>query len=317
MPLRPFYSCPSLCIRSAQALTLCLVAMIIGNPASSQERSHVQKAMTITNLPVGFEPNEGQAEPPVRFVAHTKDLNISLRPLGVDLLLGCQKGKTSTLSLNFVGGNPNTSLVALDEQASYSNYLLGADPSKWLRHVPNFSRVTYRGLYPGVDAIFYGNGARLEHDYIVEPGGDYRLIRVRVDGPRQIHLQTDGSLKILFPDGELIFQKPQAYQLSGGSKTARQGRFVLLSKREFGFAVGDYDKTKPLIIDPVLSYSTYLADVSVVMAGVATDAAGDTFLTGLVFSPNFPVTPGAYQTTCKSCGSSIQQPDVFVTKINA
>jgi hypothetical protein len=165
----------------------------------------VQNAATITNLPVGFEPNEGQAEPPARFIAHTRNLKMSLRPLGVDLLLNSQKGTTSALSLNFVGGNRSASLVASDEQASYSNYLLGTDPSKWLRHVPNFGRVTYRGLYPGVDAIFYGNGVRLEHDFIVEPGGDYRLIRIRVDGARQIRRQTDGTLKLFFPGGELIF----------------------------------------------------------------------------------------------------------------
>jgi hypothetical protein len=317
MALRPFCSCPASCVRSALILALWFVATIIGSPAWSQERLHTQKTATITNLSVGFEPNEGQAEPPARFIAHSRNVNVSLRPMGVDLLLASQKGKASTLSLNFVGGSPSANLVASDEQASYSNYLLGADPSKWLRHIPNFGHVTYRGLYPGVDAIFYGNGARLEHDFIVESGGDYRLIRIRVDGPRQIRLQTDGSLKLLFPGGELIFEKPQVYQLYEGSKTVRHGRFVLLSKREFGFAIGEYDRTKPLIIDPVLSYSTYLADLSVVVAGVATDATGDTFLTGLVFSPNFPVTPGAYQTTCKSCGGSIQQPDVFVSKINA
>lgn len=303
-------------LRSPLVLKFCCLTTIAVCAAWSSEGPQTPAATRVINLPFSFEPNEGQSAPPAQFIAHAGSLKMYLRSAGVDLVLAGSKGAAS-LGLNFVDGDPNVSLVASDEQASYSNYLLGDDPSKWLRHVPNFGRVTYRGLYPGVDAIFYGNAGRLEHDFVVAPGADYRLIRIRVDGPTNIHLESDGHLRLLFPDGELIFEKPQLYQISRNMKIARQGRFVLLGKKEFGFVVGDYDKTRPLIIDPVLTYSTYLADLSVVMAGVATDPAGDTFLTGLVFSGNFPTTASAFQPTCKSCGSSIQQPDVFVTKINA
>jgi hypothetical protein len=306
--------------RSASCAWSVLVAttlLVTAGSTWSQEGRKEPNAVALTNLPVSFEPNQGQAEPPARFVVRTRDLNVALRPLGMDLLLGNRKGEGSRLGLQFVGADPNADLVASDARASYSNYILGSVPSRWLSHVPNFGRVAYNRIYPGVDVLFYGNGRQLEHDFVVAPGADYRLIRIRIDGPEQIELQTDGSLKLAFPGGDLIFEKPVVYQFVAGTKRVRQGHFVLLGKREFGFAVGDYDRTKTLIIDPVLSYSTYLADLSLDVAGVATDAAGDTFLTGLVFSSNFPVTPGAYQPTCKSCGSSNVAPDVFITKINA
>ncbi|MCU1243719.1 MAG: hypothetical protein JWO71_4445 [Candidatus Acidoferrum typicum] len=314
LPLRSLRSV--LCLRLVLVLELCLVATFISSVAWSKEGPQTQVAATVRNLPISFEPNKGQGASPVRFITNTGNLKMYLRPKGIDLVLAGPKN-TASLALNFGGSDPNANFVASDEQEGYSNYILGVDPSRWLTHVPHFGRVTYQAIYPGVDAAFYGNGLRLEHDFIVGPGADYRLIRIHVDGPTNIHLQHDGSLRLLFPDGELTFETPQVYQISMNSKIMRKGHFALLGKKEFGFVVEDYDKSRPLIIDPVLSYSTYLADVSVVMAGVATDATGDTFSTGLVFSPNFPVTPGAYQTTCKSCTASIQQPDVFISKINA
>ena len=106
------------------------------------------------------------------------------------------------------------------------------------------------------------------------------------------------------------------YQVSGNGKKNRSGRFVLLSKNEVGFIISAYDPSRPLIIDPILTYSTYLADLNLYMGAVATDASGDTFVTGMAFSNSYPSTAGAYQQTCKSCGSNQPEPDVFVTKVN-
>jgi hypothetical protein len=314
MPLRPRYSRSVVSARLILAITAFLITASL---TRSQDRRNVPKAIELNNLPISFEPNEGQADLPAQFVARTTNLAVSLRSRGMDLLLADSKRESSRLRLDFVDANPNADLVALDEKASYTNYILGSDPSQWRSHVPNFGRVTYTGIYPGVDAIFYGNGRQLEHDFIVAPGADYRRIRIRVEGPEHIQLEPDGRLRLSFPDGELVFEKPEVYQLHMDTRTIRQGRFVLLGQKEFGFSVGDYDRTKPLVIDPILSYSSYLANLSVNVAGVATDAAGDTFLTGLVFSSNFPVTSNAFQKTCNACGVANPGPNVFITKINA
>lgn len=317
MPLRPSYPRSVQCVWPVFSVVPLLLTLVAVSPARSQERSKATSAVSMANLPINFEPNQGQAQAPTRFVVRTNNLNVALRPSGIDLLLDNAKHDASRLSLNFVGADANAELTGSEQKTSYSNYILGADPSRWLSHVQNFGRVTYNAIYPGVSIVFHGNRRQLEHDFVIQPHADYRLIRVRVDGPRRIQLETDGSLHLVFPDGDLILEKPEAFQDADGSKKVLSSRFVLLGENEFGFSVGDYDHTKTLTIDPVLTYSTYLADLSLYMSGVATDAAGDTFLTGLVFSSNFPVTANAYQTTCKSCGSSIQQPDVFITKINA
>lgn len=316
MPLR---RCPSFPIPCCVVIVFAVSLSVLFTPSVARSQAHNKPsgALALAGLPVNFEPNQGQAEQPTRFVARAGDLNVALRPSGIDLLLANVTHGASRLTLNFLSANTNARLTASDQKASYSNYILGADPSRWLRHVPNFGRVTYTEIYPGISVIFRGNGYRLEHDFVIEPGADYRSIRVRVEGPKHVELRTDGSLRLVFPDGDLVLEKPEAFQDFVGDKKLVPSHFVLLSENEFGFSVADYDRTKTLTIDPVLTYSTYLADLSVFMGGVATDAIGDTFLTGLTFSANFPVSPNAFQKTCKSCNSSIQQPDVFITKINA
>src|SRR5262249_40020941 len=158
-----------------------------------------------------------------------------------DLLFDSANASASALALEFVGADAHTKLSAEDQKDSYSNYLLGADPSRWLSHVANFARVSYRSLYPGVDLTFYGNGGQLEHDFVLQPGADYRLIHIRVKGPKKVQLQRNGDLKLSLSNGEVTFQKPQIYQLNAGVRTARKGRFVLLGKDELGFAIGNYD----------------------------------------------------------------------------
>lgn len=316
MPLR------LLCLRGSVRRVTVAVALFVAAACTTsisraQESRKPAGAIALADLTVNFEPNQGQAQQPARFVARASRLNAALRPGGIDLLLAGPTKDLAKLSLDFVGAAANAKIAASDRQASYSNYILGADPSRWLAHVPNFGRVTYSGIYPGVDVAFHGNGRQLEHDFVIAPGADHQLIRLRVEGPERIQLQKNGSLRLVYPDGNLTFDPPEAYQNLAGAKKAVASHFVLLGKNEFGFSVADYDRSKALTIDPVLTYSTYLADVSVGMYGVATDAAGDTFLTGLVFSTNFPVTPNAFQKTCSSCVSSIGQPDVFVSKINS
>ena len=315
MPFLPFrlFRCRRVtCLRPI--LTVGLLVLISAAPSIGQQPVASLESVPRGSLPINFEPNQGQAEPTARFVTRTANLTMALRERGVDLLM-TNGIKSSRLAMTFVGASPGVDLAALNEQPSYSNYLLGSDSSKWLAHVPHYGRVSYRGVYPGIDAVFYGNGMQLEHDFVVASGADYHKIRLGLDGPAHLKLRQDGGLRLLFPEGELVLRKPQVYQICNGSRIARQGRFVVFGNRELGFAVGNYDRTKPLIIDPVLVYSTYLADLSVVMSGVATDSAGDTYLTGITFSPNFPTTPGAFEATCAPCASSTAT--VFVTKINS
>jgi hypothetical protein len=304
-------------LRILRGVTLVVMVSVTLTTAWSQQSDKPDGRAQLAGLPLNFEPNVGQAGQPAQFIARAANLNATFSASGVDVLFDGAKRVASDLALEFVGADRHTRISGIDPKTSYSNYVLGADPSRWLSHVPNFGRVTYSSLYPGIDLVFYGYGGRLEHDFVIQPGADYGLIRIRVEGPRRLQLRRNRNLTLLFPGGEVTFEKPQVYQLDAGVRTIRRGRFVLLGKEEIGFAIGNYDKSEPLIIDPVLSYSTYLANVPVTMAGVATDVAGDTFVTGLTFASNFPVTPDAFQPACKSCGTASQTPDVFISKFNA
>lgn len=214
-----------------------------------------------------------------------------------------------------MGAKEDVDVTASDQRPSQTNYLVGQDPALWRTHIPNYRRVTYSGLYPGIDAVFYGNGQQLEHDFVVACGADYQAIRMQIRGARQLSLDATGELRMVLANGELAFHKPMVYQNTARGKRTREGRFVLLGRDQVGFAIGDYDHSQPLFIDPVLSYASYLANLSLYVYGVAADSAGNAYVTGLTFSLNYPITPGAFQTTCNTCTSN--SPDIFITKFNA
>src|SRR5579864_1135850 len=289
-----------------------LVGLIAGAATlRAQERPQPPQAVSIAKQSLNFEPNRGQVAPPARFVVRAPNLEVMLHPLGIDLHVGANGSGGATIGLTFAGGDQTTEITASELQRSYSNYILGNNPSRWIGHVPNFDRVKYTGIYRGVDLVFYGTGERLEHDFIVAPGADYHVIRVGVAGAEKLEVLGDGNLRLGLADGELVFDRPQVYQERGGHKVPLQGRYVLLGEQEFGFEVKEYDRSQPLIIDPILTYSTCVANTSVIVSGIATDQAGNTFITGSTFSTSYPVTTGS---PCNACPNSS---DVFVTKMNA
>jgi hypothetical protein len=279
---------------------------------TAQERA---PGVSIANLPITFEPNAGQVEPVTRFVARTVNTELRLRPSGFDLWFRGTDGRRAQASLLFVDALPQVKIAGEIPESSQTNYLIGNDQSHWRTHIPNFGRVRYSGLYPKIDLVFHGNGAQLEHDFVVSPGGDVRGIRMRMVSPGRLARNPDGSIKISTPDGDLLLTNPSIYQVYRGKREPRQGRFVLKAHNEIGFEIGKYDRSRPLVIDPLLIFSTFLAPDEIFTSGVATDTAGNTYVTGLTFSSFSPAaTSNAFQTTCNSCNGST--PDVFVMKLN-
>jgi hypothetical protein len=224
-------------------------------------------------------------------------------------------GDRHTLGISLANSNTHAPLVASERGTGESNYLLGSDASAWRTHIPQYQRVTYGGVYPGVDLTFYGNGEKVEHDFVVQPGADYRQIRMRYEGADQLSISRSGDLHMKLGESEVLVRAPHIYQTDNGHQLERGGKFVLLGENEVGFQVNAFDPALTLVIDPVLDYATYLADLSVYVYGAAVDMAGNTYVVGQTFSSSYPVTPGAVQSTCSSCASN--QPDVFITKLNA
>src|SRR6185312_11473235 len=182
------------------------------------------------------------------------------------------------------------------------------------RNVPTYARVRYTSLYPGTDLVFYGNGPRLEHDFVLEPGADPRAIALRFTGMRHLQLTPAGDLLIQAAQGSIEFHHPFAYQETNKGKAEVAVAYRVRNDRAT-FDVGTYDRSLPLIIDPVLDYSTFLADAAFNTAFIATDAAGNTYIAALMFDATYPTTLGSLQPACASCASN--KPDVVVTKLSA
>lgn len=197
------------------------------------------------------------------------------------------------------------------------NYFLGNSPTKWHEDIPTFRKVKYTDALPGVNLLYYGDQRHLEMDFELADGVDASTVRFQFRGAQRLKLGQDGDLIVAAADGSVMFHKSVIYQtIAGTNRTAVNGGFQLLSKDTIGFWVGDYDHAKPLIIDPVLSYSTYVGFPSVsAPAAIAVDSTGDAYLTGT--APVLPVTtPGAFQ------GTSMTKPgywdySAFVAKFNS
>ena len=225
---------------------------------------------------------------------------------------------TATAHIDFVGANPQTKIEGLDPVAAYANYFVGNDPAKWRTHMAQFSRVRYKNLYPGIDLVYYGSkGSQLEYDLVVSPGADPGLIRLRVADGQQIHLDEAGNLPLESKDGRISLGRPMLYQDLDQGKRAIGGAFVQVARNEFAFKAVNYDRTRPLIIDPTINllYSTYAGGIHNDQAFAMTvDLQGNTYLTGWAASQDFPVTANALQTTRMTIGSYLY--DAIVMKFD-
>ncbi|HJT24864.1 MAG TPA: SBBP repeat-containing protein, partial [bacterium] len=282
------------------------------------------------NLPLAFEPNQGQTDPQVQFLSRGKGYALFITPQGVVLSLKkpvilahkspSRRSRRGTMALPPLDNSPPTVLRLEPEGAQpgvkfesqemlpgVSNYFIGKDPSKWIRGVHQYSKAVARGLYPGVDMVYYGNQGQLEYDFVVQPGADPGAIRLGVDGAQDVQLNGQGDLELGTKQGKVVFRSPMVYQENGGTKIPVVGRYKLKEGNKLGFEVEGYDKTKPLVIDPVLDYSTYLGGTYTDWAyGVAVDPSGDAYVTGFTMSPAFPGTSSPLVGTT----------DAFITEMN-
>jgi photosystem II stability/assembly factor-like uncharacterized protein len=234
-------------------------------------------------LPLRFEVNAGQANPAVNFLWRGPGYTLFLKR--TEVVIG---GPVSMLRMSLSGGNPNPQMAGLDPLPGTTNYLLGKDPMRWRTRIPSYSRVAYREVYPGVDLIYYGNGQALEYDFVLAPGVDARVIRLAFDGTQELEINSEGSLLL---GGGFWLRKPLLYQESACGRRSVEGRWVLgPGKREASFEVGAYDRNQPLVIDPVLEYSTHFgADVAGPPPKIAVNHDGTVYIMTTVASRSLPL----------------------------
>ena len=237
-------------------------------PASSSKPKEDSKMSAgFVRLPLAFEPNEGQADSATKFISRGRGYTLLLNGDEAVLLLR-RSSATDLVQMKLIGGNRAAEVNGLDKLPGASNYVIGKDPRKWHASVPNYAKVKYDGVYPGIDLVFYGNQQQLEYHFIVAPGADPDAIQLSlemadskhqslVSKPAGVRVDATGDLVIQAAGGDLRLFKPVVYQTDPArGRRYVDGRFALLTGNHVGFKVGTYDQTQPLIIDPVLSYST-------------------------------------------------------------
>ena len=301
------------------------------SPASAPAPASARIPAVYGQLPLAFEPNQGQTDPQVRFLCRGAGYTLFFTDTGSVLALDAPKpvktraGKGTGapardwVGFTLLGAKSHPQIAAGAALPGRSNYFIGNDPGQWRTGIPQFARITSAQVYPGIDLVYYGNQRRLEYDFRVAPGADPSAIRLSIRGARSASLDSHGNLVLHLSGGDVIEQAPVIYQDINGHRKTVAGRYSLATPdpaqsagTEVGFQLADYDRTRPLVIDPMLVYSTYLGGISTDSAsGIAIDAAGDAYIVGTAASADFPTTVGVYQR--KRWGGVYS---VFVTKVD-
>ena len=322
-------------VRILPLLIIAAIGLVPASPratTNTDERLRVQVSEAYARLPLSFEANRGQTDGRVEFLAHGAGHTLFLTRTEAVLVLTTQQRLTdvtgpsaqlasresgpvtrTNLRMTFVGANPAPRMSGREELPGKANYFIGNDPAKWRTNVPTYAKVGYDGLYPGIDLVYYSTQRHLEYDFVIRPGADPTGIVLGFDGIHRVEVDAQGELVLHTAAGAIRQRKPLIYQELRGRRIEVPGGYVLKRGRQVGFEVAAYDRSRPLVIDPVLVYSTYLGGNAFDKGfGIAIDALGNAYVTGQTRSTDFPATAGAFQTAHRGAVSN-----AFVTKLNA
>jgi Calx-beta domain/Carboxypeptidase regulatory-like domain/Beta-propeller repeat/CarboxypepD_reg-like domain len=314
------------------------------DPQASDPQARARIAENFGRLPLSFEINKGQIDQPVKFLsrgpgydlfltANEAVLRVPKAHAQADNAKGPAPGKGQTppvakrrapaeadadanvregtvLRLKLLGANDTPQVAGQDELPGKVNYFVGNDPAHWRRNIPTYRKAYFKDVYPGIDVVYYGNQQELEYDLIVAAGANPKLIRFNVEGADKVRLDKTGKLLLTLKYGEVSLNKPVIFQLDkNGSRREVKGGYSI-SGNEVRYKLDSFDSSKPLVIDPVLSYSTLLGSTNNDNAfGIAVDSQGSAYVTGRTDGLNFPTTAGAFKTTSN-------RDAVFVTKLD-
>jgi len=294
------------------------------------EATKVKVMETYSKLPLSFESNRGQADQCIKFLSRGPGYTLFLSSTEAVVALWqsqdkqtgsgrhsaakthtIEKMNSAVLQIQLVGANPAPEMMALEQLPGRSNYFIGDDPQRWFTGIRHYAKVKLVDIYHGVDLVYYWNQRLLEYDFVVAPGADPSSIQLRFKGGDKLSIDSEGNLIVQTATGDFIQHAPKVYQKVDGARRNIISRYVIKGEDRVSFQIAAHDTSKPLIIDPVLSYATFLGGSAFDSGGgIAVDDAGNTYITGYTGSANFPMRNPIQPT---NAGGN----DVFVTKINA
>jgi hypothetical protein len=254
-----------------------------------------------------FEENRGQVDRRVRYLARSSALNVYLTEEEAVIVFA---DESAVVRLRLIGAAKTAPLARMRLQGT-SNYFIGTDPSSWLTEIPGHAQVVYQGAYEGIDWVFRGNGSQLEYDFVVAAGSDASNIRMRIAGADSVEVTDSQELAVNVAGRRFYLNKLRAFQTVNGEQSDVPVRYEVQGTDAVGFQLGNYDVSRPVTIDPVLAYATYIGGASEDRAvAVAIDHHGSAYLTGRTASLNFPMEDPEQPANAGNF-------DAFITKLNA
>ncbi len=329
-------------------IAVLLVAAAVGSSTSNAaaripstdavaDSARAELTQSYGRLPLSFEANHGQSPTPFKFLSRVSGYSVLLAPTEALFALksstlgeaGCTERNSHVtpckfeanhafLRMRLIGANPEASMAGIELLPGKVNHFVGRDSTQWRTNIPTFKKVRAERVYPGIDVVYHGNRRQLEYDFIVAPGADPASIRLTVSGAERLELDDRGDIVLHFLGEQLRMHRPLIYQELDGERREIPGAYALVDSRdgrhpqsvEIGFRVGVYDLHKPLVIDPVLSYSTYLGGSAEEFGrDIAVDASGSAYVVGRTLSTDFPT---ANPLQASNAGST----DAFIAKLD-
>ncbi len=344
LPDRPFF-------RTLAFAVIAVAAPLALSPDSEIEKSQGDRSKrgirpNLQNAAIYFEPNTGQNEEEVKYLARGRGFNLFLTPTKAVYVLKSgkenspeqgipdqplKKTRKAAIFMELMGADEHAAPEGAEELPGKVNYISGSDPDKWKTGVATYASVLTEDVYPGIDLIWRGKeGGAIRYDFVVNPGGSPDSIEWEISGANSASINPEGDLVLVTDAGNLVHRKPITYQDSQGQRTNVESEFALVvddlpdpSVTKVRFSVGEYDRSKALVIDPTvlgsnLAFSTFLGgDNFDNGTAIAADSNGNVYVTGVtgsvLNSAEFPTTAGAFDTTFN--GGSLG--DAFVSKFSA
>lgn len=269
------------------AVVASVLANRIGQRSNDIAATRVMVSRVNGQLPLSFEPNVGQARKDADYLARGAGFSIYLSPAAAtmafaDTAVSAKHGPShaAVIRINLEGANRDTKASARDRLPGVSNYFIGSKPANWHRGIPTFAEVRYPATYPGIDVVYHGQNGRVEFDFGVAAGADPSRIVMGVDGAGHIHINRDGDAVMRLGNNSIVMRKPHAWQTRDGLRHPVDVRYQAAGRNKLALAVGGYDRTNALTIDPAITYSSYIGGSAAQANAVAVDANGNAYVAG-------------------------------------